>query len=91
MAKKLIYGLDDNPPFPIMILAGVQHVLTLFGATTLVSLIFGPAMGMDVLQVAAFISCVYFGMGVATSSRHTPGWGRGSPSCRGRASASSPR
>ena len=26
MAKKLIYGLDDNPPFPITILAGVQHV-----------------------------------------------------------------
>ena len=25
MAKKLIYGLDDNPPFPIMVLAGVQH------------------------------------------------------------------
>ena len=47
MAKKLIYGLDDNPPFTIMVLAGVQHVLTLFDATTLVPLIFGPAMGMD--------------------------------------------
>ena len=66
MAKKLVYGLNDKLLFSIMVLAGAQHMLTLFGATTLVPLIFGPAMGMDVLQVAAFISCVYFGMGVVT-------------------------
>ena len=83
MAKKLIYGLDDNPPFPIMILAGVQHVLTLFGATTLVPLIFGPAMGMDVLQIAAFISCVYFGMGVATLIQTHPRLGSGLPIVQG--------
>ena len=83
MAKKLIYGLDDNPPFPIMALAGVQHVLTLFGATTLVPLIFGPAMGMDVLQVAAFISCVYFGMGVATLIQTHPRLGSGLPIVQG--------
>ena len=83
MAKKLIYGLDDNPPFPIMVLAGVQHVLTLFGATTLVPLIFGPAMGMDVLQIAAFISCVYFGMGVATLIQTHPKLGSGLPIVQG--------
>ena len=83
MAKKLIYGLDDNPPFPIMVLAGVQHVLTLFGATTLVPLIFGPAMGMDVLQIAAFISCVYFGMGVATLIQTHPRLGSGLPIVQG--------
>ena len=83
MAKKLIYGLDDNPPFPITVLAGVQHVLTLFGATTLVPLIFGPAMGMDVLQIAAFISCVYFGMGVATLIQTHPKLGSGLPIVQG--------
>ena len=83
MAKKLIYGLDDNPPFTIMVLAGVQHVLTLFGATTLVPLIFGPAMGMDVLQVAAFISCVYFGMGAATLIQTHPKLGSGLPIVQG--------
>ena len=83
MAKKLIYGLNDNPPFPIMVLAGVQHVLTLFGATTLVPLIFGPAMGMDVLQIAAFISCVYFGMGVATLIQTHPRLGSGLPIVQG--------
>ncbi|HDQ93094.1 MAG TPA: xanthine permease, partial [Synergistetes bacterium] len=43
--KNLVYNVEDRPPTPIMILAGLQHVLTLFGATTLVPLIFGPAMG----------------------------------------------
>ena len=66
-----------------LILAGVQHVLTLFGATTLVPLIFGPAMGMDVLQVAAFISCVYFGMGVATLIQTHPRLGSGLPIVQG--------
>ena len=45
--KNLVYGVDDVPSLPILLLAGAQHVLTLFGATTLVPLIFGPAMGMD--------------------------------------------
>ena len=83
MARKLIYGLDDKPPFPIMVLTGAQHVLTLFGATTLVPLIFGPAMGMDALQVAAFISCVYFGMGVATLIQTHPKLGSGLPIVQG--------
>ena len=46
MARNMIYGINDRPPFVIMLLSGAQHVLTLFGATTLVPLIFGPAMGM---------------------------------------------
>lgn len=83
MAKQLVYGVDDRPPFPIMILAGAQHVLTLFGATTLVPLIFGPAMGMDALQIASLISCVYFGMGVATLIQTHPKFGSGLPIVQG--------
>lgn len=64
--KKLVYGLDDVPAFPVMLLAGAQHVLTLFGATTLVPLICGPAMGMSPAQVGFLISCVYLAMGVCT-------------------------
>ena len=83
MAKKLVYGLHDVPPFPILILAGAQHVLTLFGATTLVPLIFGPAMGMSQAQIAIFISCVYFGMGVATLIQTHPAFGSGLPIVQG--------
>ena len=81
--KQIVYGLNDRPPTPIMILAGAQHVLTLFGATTLVPLIFGPAMGMDTLQIGAFISCVYFGMGVATLIQTSPKLGSGLPIVQG--------
>ena len=83
MVKKINYGLNDTPPFMIMVLAGAQHVLTLFGATTLVPLIFGPAMGMSPVQLAQFIGCVYFGMGVATLIQTHPKLGTGLPIVQG--------
>ena len=81
--KKVIFGIDDNPALPIAIMAGAQHVLTLFGATTLVPLIFGPAMGMSPAQIATFIGCVYFGMGVATLIQTWPVTGSGLPIVQG--------
>ena len=84
MAKKqLVYGINDCPPTPILILAGAQHVLTLFGATTLVPLIFGPAMGMNTQQIGAFIGCVYFAMGIATLIQTWPKLGSGLPIVQG--------
>lgn len=84
MAKKqLVYGINDRPPTPILILAGAQHVLTLFGATTLVPLIFGPAMGMTTQQIGAFIGCVYFAMGIATLIQTHPKLGSGLPIVQG--------
>ena len=71
------------PPTPILILAGAQHVLTLFGATTLVPLIFGPAMGMTTQQIGAFIGCVYFSMGLATLIQTHPKFGSGLPIVQG--------
>lgn len=81
--KKLVYGIDDRPPLPIMILAGAQHVLTLFGATTLVPLVLGPAMGMTTAQIGAFIGCVYFSMGIATLFQTHPKIGSGLPIVQG--------
>jgi len=81
--RRIVYGVDDKPPFPIMVLAGFQHVLTLFGATTLVPLIFGPAMGMTPAQIGFFISCVYFAMGVATLIQTHPKIGSGLPIVQG--------
>ena len=83
MAKQMVYGINDRPPFLITLLSGAQHVLTLFGATTLVPLIFGPAMGMDALQIASLISCVYFGMGIATLIQTHPKLGSGLPIVQG--------
>lgn len=81
--RRMVYGLNDKPPFLIMLLSGAQHVLTLFGATTLVPLLLGPAMGMSPLQIASLISCVYFGMGVATLIQTHPKLGSGLPIVQG--------
>ena len=75
--------MDDKPLLPISIAAGFQHVLTLFGATTLVPLIFGSAMGMDTYQIGMFISYVYFAMGVATLLQTHPKIGSGLPIVQG--------
>lgn len=83
MAKKVMYRIEDTPSFPIMILAGAQHVLTLFGATTLVPLIFGPAMGMDKLETGLLISCVYLAMGISTLIQTHPKLGTGLPIVQG--------
>jgi len=71
------------PALPVAILAGTQHVLTLFGATTLVPLIFGPAMWMPPQQIASFIGCVYLGMGVATLIQTYPKLDSGLPIVQG--------
>ncbi|MBQ7570482.1 MAG: xanthine permease, partial [Synergistaceae bacterium] len=81
--RQMIYGVDERPPFLIMLLSGAQHVLTLFGATTLVPLLVGPAMGMDTLQVAQLISCVYLGMGIATLIQTNQKLGSGLPIVQG--------
>ncbi len=67
MESKIIYGINDKPKFGLALLFGMQHVLTLFGATTLVPLILGPAIfGGNNIALANFVGNVYLGMGIAT-------------------------
>lgn len=40
----IIYGLDDRPPLGRASVLGLQHVLTMFGSTVAVPLIFGPKL-----------------------------------------------
>ncbi len=71
--NQIIYGLNDRPP-PIR--AGVlaaQHVLTMFGSTVSIPLLFGPAMGMSLEQIALLISSVMLCSGVATFIQATFG------------------
>jgi uracil-xanthine permease len=71
---ELNYGLEDVPkPFPKALGLGLQHVLTMFGATILVPLILGPAMGMDTAQTAILISSVFICSGIATFLQLTVG------------------
>ena len=81
--KQLVYGINDKPPLPILILAGAQHVLTLFGATTLVPARARAGYGHDDGADGAFIGCVYFGMGIATLIQTHPKLGSGLPIVQG--------
>ena len=40
----VVYGLDDRPPFLRACVLAAQHVLTMFGSTVAVPLIFGPQL-----------------------------------------------
>ena len=61
------YTLNDVPrPFPLALGLGVQHVLTMFGATIAVPLLLGPALGMGQDDIAILISSVMIASGVAT-------------------------
>ncbi|MFQ5350863.1 MAG: uracil-xanthine permease family protein, partial [Thermoanaerobaculia bacterium] len=50
-----------------------QHVLTMFGATVSVPLLFGPVMGMSAADTAKLISIVMLASGVATLLQTTIG------------------
>ncbi len=65
--SKMIYKLDDVPkPFGKAAGLGIQHVLTMFGATVSVPLLLGPVMGMTDSQIALMISAVMLCSGIAT-------------------------
>jgi uracil-xanthine permease len=69
----VIYGIEDRPPFPRSVILALQHVLTMFGATVSVPLLFGPAMGMSQEQIALLISSVMVCSGIATLLQSTFG------------------
>ncbi|GAB4186556.1 MAG: solute carrier family 23 protein [Phycisphaeraceae bacterium] len=69
----IIYGIEDKPPFPRAVVLAAQHVLTMFGSTVAIPLLFGPAMGMSLEQIALLISSVMLCSGVATFIQATFG------------------
>ncbi|MEW5784582.1 MAG: solute carrier family 23 protein [Bacillota bacterium] len=64
---KMVYTLDDVPkPFTKALGLGIQHVLTMFGATVAVPLILAPVMGMSPQQTAVLVASVMLCSGIAT-------------------------
>jgi solute carrier family 23 (nucleobase transporter), member 1 len=65
---ELNYGLDDTPrPFPKAAGLGLQHVLTMFGATIAVPFILSPYLDFDSGQLAILISSVFICSAIATA------------------------
>lgn len=55
------------------IVLALQHVLTMFGSTVAIPLLFGPAMGMSLEQIGLLISSVMLCSGIATLIQSTVG------------------
>ena len=87
--SSVIYGLDDRPPIGKAFLLAMQHVLTMFGSTVAVPLLFGPLLWpvpaglpselttqlteMQLTNIAVLISSVMLCSGVATMLQVTFG------------------
>ena len=66
LANGVKYTVTDVPPLPQAIMLGVQHYLTMLGATVLIPLILCPAMGASGSQTAEVISSIFFISGINT-------------------------
>ncbi|CAB9530460.1 Nucleobase-ascorbate transporter [Seminavis robusta] len=72
-ANGMVYTVTDVPPLPTAILLGVQHYLTMLGASVLVPLILTPAMGATQEQTAQVIATAFFVAGINTLIQTTIG------------------
>lgn len=66
MANGIKYTVTDVPPLPQAIMLGVQHYLTMLGATVLIPLLLCPQMGANGSQTAEVISSIFFVSGINT-------------------------
>ncbi len=71
--RQLLYGIDDVPSTGRSIVFGLQHVLTMFGATVSVPLILKGALGMDAVQTGILVTAVMLCSGIATVLQVTIG------------------
>ncbi len=71
--KWIIYTVDDKPPTGESIFLGIQHYLTMFGATVLIPLILAGAMKMPAGDTALLISTIFLVSGITTWLQSTIG------------------
>ena len=62
----MLFGLDERPPVFTAILAGLQHVLAVFGGILAAPLIIAVAMGLSVRDTSYLVSSALVISGVAT-------------------------
>lgn len=68
MKNGMSYTVTDVPPLGTSLVLGLQHYLTMLGATVLIPLIVCPAMGANGQQTAQVISSIFFVSGINTVS-----------------------
>lgn len=74
-SPKLIYGIDDKPPFAEAAVLGFQHYLTMFGSTVAIPLLLAEPLGIgdDRLMLAQLIGTMFFISGITTWLQTTLG------------------
>jgi len=69
----IIYTIDDKPPIGESIFLGIQHYLTMFGATVLIPILLAGAMKMPPAETALLISTIFLCSGITTWLQSTIG------------------
>ncbi|GAB7021231.1 solute carrier family 23 protein [Halostagnicola sp. A-GB9-2] len=67
------YGIEDKPPLGESVLLGLQHYLTMIGATVAIPLILAGAMGMPDGETARLVGTFFVVSGIATLLQTTFG------------------
>ncbi|TYL36977.1 xanthine permease [Natronococcus pandeyae] len=67
------YGIEDKPPLGESIFLGVQHYLTMIGATVAIPLILAGAMEMPAAETARLVGTFFVVSGIATLLQTTVG------------------
>ncbi|HEY7776435.1 MAG TPA: solute carrier family 23 protein [Kineobactrum sp.] len=65
--SELVFGLNDKPPATITLVAGLQHLLAVFGGIVAAPLIMAMGMGLPVLETHYLLSSALLVSGVATA------------------------
>ncbi len=75
MTKRLIYHIDDIPPWSESLPLGFQHYLTMFGSTVAIPLLLAEPLGMadDPIAVGWLIGTMFFVSGITTLLQTTLG------------------
>ncbi|MHC1605345.1 MAG: uracil-xanthine permease family protein [Candidatus Methanofastidiosia archaeon] len=79
--QRVIYGIEDKPPLGESILLGIQHYLTMFGATFIIPILVASAVGFDGVETAQLVSLMFFVSGITTILQTT--WGNKLPIVQG--------
>ena len=68
----VVYPIGSKPKWPAAIFLGIQQYLTMFGATALIPILLGSAMGLPKDQLALLISTIFFASGLCTLIQQSP-------------------
>lgn len=63
---ELMYGINDKPSWPIMIILGLQHIFAAFGGIIVVPIVVCGALNFDMVTSTALMSATILAAGVAT-------------------------